>query len=128
MRKLFGTDGVRGIANLEPMTSETAMQLGRAAAHIFKRRAGPRWNALLAAGLVVQADALPTAAVSDAFYRRPHGRSRNEAPGCGRTPGADHQLAGRILNEAMATSDTHRGRPYPGDCEARKLRVRPKRL
>jgi phosphoglucosamine mutase len=40
MRKLFGTDGVRGIANLEPMTSETAMQLGRAAAHIFMRRAG----------------------------------------------------------------------------------------
>src|SRR5512144_3278783 len=40
MRKLFGTDGVRGIANLEPMTSETAMQLGRAAAHLFKRRAG----------------------------------------------------------------------------------------
>jgi phosphoglucosamine mutase len=40
MRKLFGTDGVRGVANLEPMTSEIAMQLGRAAAHIFMRRAG----------------------------------------------------------------------------------------
>ena len=40
MRKLFGTDGVRGVANLDPMTSETAMQLGRAAAHIFMRRAG----------------------------------------------------------------------------------------
>ena len=40
MRKLFGTDGVRGVANLEPMTSEVAMQLGRAAAHIFMRRAG----------------------------------------------------------------------------------------
>lgn len=40
MRKLFGTDGVRGVANLEPMTSETAMKLGRAAAHIFMRRAG----------------------------------------------------------------------------------------
>ena len=40
MRKLFGTDGVRGVANLEPMTSEIAMQLGRAAAHIFQRRAG----------------------------------------------------------------------------------------
>lgn len=39
-RKLFGTDGVRGVANLDPMTSETAMQLGRAAAHIFMRRAG----------------------------------------------------------------------------------------
>ncbi|CBK42441.1 Phosphoglucosamine mutase [Nitrospira defluvii] len=40
MRKLFGTDGVRGVANLEPMTSEIAMQLGRAAAHMFMRRAG----------------------------------------------------------------------------------------
>lgn len=40
MRKLFGTDGVRGVANLEPMTSETAMKLGRAAAYLFKRRAG----------------------------------------------------------------------------------------
>ncbi len=40
MRKLFGTDGIRGVANLEPMTSETAMKLGRASAHLFKRRAG----------------------------------------------------------------------------------------
>src|SRR2546423_5520714 len=40
MRKLFGTDGVRGVANLEPMTSETAMKLGRAAAYLFLRRTG----------------------------------------------------------------------------------------
>ncbi len=40
MRKLFGTDGVRGVANLEPMTSETAMKLGRAAAHLFTKRSG----------------------------------------------------------------------------------------
>jgi len=36
MRKLFGTDGIRGVANVHPMTSEIAMQLGRAVAHIFK--------------------------------------------------------------------------------------------
>lgn len=36
MKKLFGTDGVRGVANIHPMTTETAMQLGRAAAYIFK--------------------------------------------------------------------------------------------
>lgn len=36
MKKLFGTDGVRGVANVYPMTVETAMQLGRAAAYIFK--------------------------------------------------------------------------------------------
>ncbi|RMH05881.1 MAG: phosphoglucosamine mutase [Nitrospirae bacterium] len=40
MRKLFGTDGVRGIANLDPMTSEMALKLGRAVAHVFKRRQG----------------------------------------------------------------------------------------
>ncbi len=34
-RKLFGTDGVRGIANVEPVTAETALKLGRAAAHVF---------------------------------------------------------------------------------------------
>lgn len=37
MRKLFGTDGIRGVANIEPMTCETALKLGRAAGHIFKR-------------------------------------------------------------------------------------------
>jgi phosphoglucosamine mutase len=34
-RKLFGTDGVRGVANIDPVTAETALKLGRAAAHIF---------------------------------------------------------------------------------------------
>jgi phosphoglucosamine mutase len=34
-RKLFGTDGVRGTANIEPVTAETALKLGRAAAHVF---------------------------------------------------------------------------------------------
>ncbi len=34
--KLFGTDGVRGVANVEPVTAETALKLGRAAAHWFK--------------------------------------------------------------------------------------------
>jgi phosphoglucosamine mutase len=36
-RKLFGTDGVRGVANIEPMTTETAMRLGRAVAYLFQR-------------------------------------------------------------------------------------------
>lgn len=33
--KLFGTDGVRGIANQHPMTSETALAIGRAAAYLL---------------------------------------------------------------------------------------------
>ena len=37
MAKLFGTDGVRGVANIEPMTAETALAIGRAAAYVCKR-------------------------------------------------------------------------------------------
>jgi len=35
-QKIFGTDGVRGTANVEPVTAEIALKLGRAAAYIFK--------------------------------------------------------------------------------------------
>jgi phosphoglucosamine mutase len=36
MGKIFGTDGVRGVANVYPMTTEMAMQLGRGVAYVFK--------------------------------------------------------------------------------------------
>ncbi len=38
-RRLFGTDGVRGVANVYPMTGEIAMQLGRALAYIVRNGA-----------------------------------------------------------------------------------------
>jgi len=38
MKKLFGTDGVRGVANVYPMTTEIAMQIGRAIAFIVKNK------------------------------------------------------------------------------------------
>ncbi|MGA2436684.1 MAG: phosphoglucosamine mutase [Bryobacteraceae bacterium] len=34
--RIFGTDGVRGTANIEPVTAETALKLGRAVGHVFK--------------------------------------------------------------------------------------------
>ena len=37
MRKYFGTDGIRGMANRAPMTVETALRLGRAVATVFSR-------------------------------------------------------------------------------------------
>lgn len=46
-QKLFGTDGVRGVANLEPITSETALKLGRALAHVFKPPGGPHHRILV---------------------------------------------------------------------------------
>ncbi len=35
---MFGTDGVRGVANIFPMTSEIAMQIGRAIAYLVKNK------------------------------------------------------------------------------------------
>ncbi|MBI5342729.1 MAG: phosphoglucosamine mutase, partial [Deltaproteobacteria bacterium] len=39
-RKLFGTDGVRGVANTDPMTVENALALGQAIAHVFRNHGG----------------------------------------------------------------------------------------
>jgi phosphoglucosamine mutase len=44
-RRLFGTDGVRGVANVHPMTAEMALQLGRALAYIV--RSGPHRHRIL---------------------------------------------------------------------------------
>jgi phosphoglucosamine mutase len=40
-RKLFGTDGIRGVANQDPMTAEVALRLGQAVAQRFRHPARP---------------------------------------------------------------------------------------
>ena len=35
-RRYFGTDGIRGLANRHPMTSEVALKVGMAAGHVFQ--------------------------------------------------------------------------------------------
>ncbi|MBR9980760.1 MAG: phosphoglucosamine mutase, partial [Desulfatitalea sp.] len=40
MRKLFGTDGIRGVANRYPMDAPTALAVGRAVAVHFGRAGG----------------------------------------------------------------------------------------
>ena len=44
-RRLFGTDGIRGIANQFPMTCETALALGRAVA--YQAQSGPHRHRIL---------------------------------------------------------------------------------
>ncbi|MEX2206852.1 MAG: phosphoglucosamine mutase [Myxococcota bacterium] len=83
MRKLFGTDGIRGRANVHPMTGDVMLQLGRALALVFRlgpnggrvprvligkdtRRSGYMLEDALAAGLcsmgvnVLQVGPIPT--------------------------------------------------------------------
>ena len=40
MGKLFGTDGIRGVANEYPMTAEMAVRVGRAVAMVFRDHSG----------------------------------------------------------------------------------------
>jgi phosphoglucosamine mutase len=40
-RKLFGTDGIRGVANKDPMTAEVALRLGQAVAQRFRHPSRP---------------------------------------------------------------------------------------
>lgn len=47
MERLFGTDGVRGMANVHPMTAEMALQIGRAAAHLCKKQKNRRHRILI---------------------------------------------------------------------------------
>jgi len=42
MKKLFGTDGIRGVANREPITAEVAFHIGRTGAYLFKDKADPK--------------------------------------------------------------------------------------
>ena len=39
--RLFGTDGIRGVANTYPMTAEMALRVGRAAGYIFQKEERP---------------------------------------------------------------------------------------
>ncbi len=39
--RLFGTDGIRGLANVEPMTAEMALKVGRAAGSLFQQEDRP---------------------------------------------------------------------------------------
>ena len=45
-KKLFGTDGIRGVANEWPMTGEVAMAVGRAVASVLRQMPLPSGSSL----------------------------------------------------------------------------------
>jgi phosphoglucosamine mutase len=46
-RRYFGTDGIRGLANRAPMTSEIALKAGMAAGHVFSRNGSHRHRVVI---------------------------------------------------------------------------------
>jgi phosphoglucosamine mutase len=86
-RQLFGTDGVRGVANQEPMTSEMALKLGRALAAVVH---DPRSD--------ISGAPAESKAPSPARLRGVHGRHRYKI-----LIGKDTRLSGYMLETALAS-------------------------
>jgi phosphoglucosamine mutase len=63
MGKLFGTDGIRGMANQYPITPEMALKIGRATAHLFKRE-GHKTQILIGKDTRISGDMLEHALVA----------------------------------------------------------------
>ncbi|MBN1610737.1 MAG: phosphoglucosamine mutase [Polyangiaceae bacterium] len=61
MARLFGTDGVRGVANVAPMTAEMALEIGRAVAYVCKRHPHRRHQILIGKDTRVSGYMLETA-------------------------------------------------------------------
>ncbi len=47
MNKVFGTDGIRGIANVYPITPETALRVGKAVAQMFREKGKNERNKII---------------------------------------------------------------------------------
>lgn len=61
MERLFGTDGVRGVANVHPMTAEMALEIGRAAAYVCKKHPKKRHQIVIGKDTRVSGYMLETA-------------------------------------------------------------------
>ena len=123
MTRLFGTDGIRGLANTDPMTPETAMTLGRAVVQILissaagakpcvvvgrdTRQSGPMLEAALIAGLcsagadVLTAGVLPTPGV--AYLTRTLGAQAGVMLSASHNPYMDNGI--KIFSEAGTKLD-----------------------
>ena len=61
MGRMFGTDGVRGTANVHPMTAETALEIGRAAAYLCRKQEKHRHTIVLGKDTRLSGDMLESA-------------------------------------------------------------------
>ncbi len=63
-RRYFGTDGIRGLANSAPMTSEIALKAGMAAGHLFSRNGSHRHRVVIGKDTRLAVDMIESALMS----------------------------------------------------------------
>lgn len=63
-RRYFGTDGIRGLANKHPMTSEVALKVGMAAGRLFSKNGSHRHRAVIGKDTRLSGYMIETAMVS----------------------------------------------------------------
>jgi len=81
MARLFGTDGVRGVANTE-LTGELAFRLGRAGAYVLTKETKHAPRILVAMDTRISGDMLESALVSGICSVGAHAVVAGVIPGC----------------------------------------------
>ena len=129
-RQLFGTDGVRGVANVDPMTAEMAMQLGRALAYVIRngqhrhrivigkdtRLSGYMLEQALASGIcsmgvdVLLVGPLPTPGIAFLTRVDARRRRRRDLRVAQPVPGQRHQVLLRATASSCRTRSSARSR------------------
>ena len=82
MGKLFGIDGIRGMANSYPIVPEVALQVGKAIARVFQVRRGGKNRALIGKDTRLSGYMLETALTSGREYKQQDSKSFQHLHNC----------------------------------------------
>mgnify|MGYP000753766708 CR=1 FL=1 len=96
MARLFGTDGVRGVANTE-LTGELAFRLGRAGAYVLTKETKHAPRILVAMDTRISGDMLESALVSGICSVGAHAVVQGDPHACGCVSGKKIQTGMQVL-------------------------------
>ena len=109
MGKLFGTDGVRGVANIE-LTGELAFQLGRAGAYVLTKETKHAPRILVAMDTRISGDMLESALVAGILSVGAHAIQAGVIP----TPAVAYLVRHYRLDAGVVISASHNPVEYNG--------------
>jgi len=103
MERMFGTDGVRGVANIHPMSVEMALSIGRATAYICRKRSKTRPAIVIGKDTRVSCDMLEAALAAGVCSMGGNALLAGVLP----TPGVAYITRSLWANAGMVVSASH---------------------